>query len=73
MKPGEARVGQRVRTLVEFAAYPEITIGSIATVLKVLTQKPDAETDMLFIHPHKWMNDKVLPCGADKVELVTES
>jgi hypothetical protein len=69
MKPGEARVGQKVRTLVDSAAYPEITAGTIATVRKVLTQKENAETDLILIHPHKWMNEKCMPCGADKVEL----
>ena len=70
MKPGEAKVGQKVRTIVAFAAYPEIKIGTKATVIEVLTQKPDAETDMLFIHPHNWMNEKCMPCSAADVELV---
>jgi hypothetical protein len=70
MKPGEAKVGQKVRTLVALAAYPEIKIGTYATVIEVLAQKDDAETDVLFIHPHTWMNKKVLPCSAADVELV---
>ena len=70
VKPGEAKVGQKVRTVVAFAAYPEIKIGTNATITKVLAQKPDADTDMIFIHPHTWMNEKSMPCGADDVELV---
>jgi hypothetical protein len=70
VRPGEARVGQKVRTLVAFAAYPEVTVGTNATVREVLPQKEDAETDVLFIHPHKWMNEKVMSCSAAEVELV---
>ena len=70
MKPGEAKVGQKVRTVVAFAAYPEVTIGTNATVREVLAQKENAETDMLLIHPHKWMNEKCMPCSAAEVELV---
>jgi len=70
MKPGEAKVGQKVRTVVTFAAYPEIKVGTKATVIEVLSQKEDAETDILLIHPHTWMNKKVMPCSAAQVELV---
>jgi hypothetical protein len=68
MKPGEARVGQKVRTLVPFAAYPEVTVGSLATVREVLAQKDDEETDVLLIHPHKWMNEKCIAVSAALVE-----
>jgi hypothetical protein len=70
VKPGEAKVGQKVRTIVAFAAYPEIKIGTKATVIEVLTQKDDGETDVLFVHPHTWMDKKVMPCTAAEVELV---
>jgi hypothetical protein len=70
MRPGEAKVGQKVRTVVAFAAYPEIKIGTKATVIQVLAQKDDAETDVLFVHPHIWRGDKVMPCTAAEVELV---
>jgi len=70
VKPGEAKVGQKVRTIVKFAAYPEVKIGTNATVVEVLAQKDDAETDVLFVHPHIWRGDKVMPCTAAEVELV---
>lgn len=70
MRPGEAKVGQKVRTLAAFAAYPELAIGTIATVREVLAQKEDTENDVLLIHPHIWMNDKCVPCTAADVELI---
>ena len=70
MKPGEAKVGQKVRTIVAFAAYPEVKVGTNATVIEVMAQKDDGATDVLIVHPHTWMNKKVMPCTAADVELV---
>ena len=70
MRPGEAKVGQKVRTIVAFAAYPEVKIGTNATVIEVLTQKENAETDVIFVHPHTWRGKKVMPCTAADVELI---
>lgn len=70
MKPGEAQVGQRVRTLVKFEAYPDVPIRTYATIVKVVVQNAGAKTDFLDIHPHGWPDLWCLPCGADDVELV---
>jgi hypothetical protein len=70
MKAGEAQVGQRVRTLVRFAAYPEVSVGTYATIVAVVAQNAGAQTDMIDIHPHGWPDRLCFPCGADDVELV---
>lgn len=69
MKAGEAQVGQRVRTVVKFAAYPEVPIGTLATIDTVETQISGAETDSIFIRPDSWMGE-VMPCLPCDLELV---
>ena len=70
MKAGEARVGQRVRTLRDFQAWPDLAIGSLAVIREVVLQKPGAETDALLIHVDEWPDDGDIECQALDVELV---
>jgi len=70
MKAGEARVGQRVRTLRDFQSWPDLVIGSLATITEVVLQKPGASTDALLIHVDDWPDDGSIVCQAQDVELV---
>lgn len=70
MKPGEAKVGQRVRTLVEFAAYPDVAVGSLAMIVQIEEQQPGAETDAVLIHPDHWRGNLAMPCESQELELV---
>lgn len=70
MKPGEAQVGQRVRTLVALDANPTIKVGTWATIAEVVTQEPGAQDDSIVIHPHGWADHLCFPCLASHVELV---
>jgi len=72
MKAGEAKVGQRVRTKVRFAAYPTVKVGSSATVVRILAQHPGAETDALLIQPESWAKNLAMPCQSKDVELIAE-
>jgi hypothetical protein len=70
VKQGEAKVGQRVRTLREFEAWPTLQIGSLGTIKQVLTQHPGAETDAIAVHFDDWPDDGEVECQARDVELV---
>lgn len=70
MGPGEAKIGQRVRTLVALDADPTIKIGTWATVVEVVAQNEGAEDDSILIHPNGWKADLCFPCNASQVELV---
>ena len=70
MEPGIAKVGQRVRTLRKFAGWPNLAVGSFATVTEVVKQEPGAETDSLLIHVDQWPDDGSIVCQSQDVELV---
>jgi hypothetical protein len=77
MNAGQARIGQRVRTLVNFAAYPEVKVGTEATVVEVETQNEGAQDDALLIQPIEgdWWDEVTgkalcMPCLASDVELI---
>jgi hypothetical protein len=70
MKPGQARVGQRVITLRTFADWPDIPVGTMATIKAVLAQNPGAETDAITILP-RIKGYRPIACESVDVELVT--
>lgn len=70
MKPGEAKVGQRVRTTTKLDSYPEITVGTWGTVVEIVTQIVDAQDDALLVHPHGWKKGLAFPCNASDLEAV---
>jgi hypothetical protein len=52
MRPGEARIGQRVITLRAFADWPDVPVGTVATIKAILSQNSGSETDAITIRPH---------------------
>jgi hypothetical protein len=73
MKAGEAQIGQQVITLRTFAAWPDVAVGTMATIKEILAQIPGAEADALAIHPHIWgarWEHRSLVCESGDVELV---
>lgn len=70
MRPGEARIGQRVITLRTFADWPDIPVGTMATIKAILAQTPGAQTDAITIRPHV-KGYRSIACESSDVELVS--
>lgn len=69
MKPGEAKVGQRVRTLAPYADYPDVKVGTLATIVNIVAQDPGAETDDVLIQPDIWSKNLAMPTRSKDLEL----
>lgn len=68
MKQGEAKVGQRVRTLRDFQAWPELPVGSTGTIKQILAQHYGSQTDAIAVRFDDW-DGGLIECQARDVEL----
>lgn len=70
MKAGTCKVGDRVKTTVNFAAYPEVKLGTECEIVEIVAQHPGAQDDEIAVHPLTWPGVLCFPCRASDVELL---